>query len=72
MDYSLLLIIETNPKWIEYQKEAAKKRRQTKGEKSGSSSSEYCEMKSSGTNEFVELKQSTSSYAVIDIEEGKD
>lgn len=72
MDYSLLLIIETNPKWIEYQKDAAKKRRQTRVEKSGSNSSEFNEIKSSGTSEFIELKQSSSSFAVIEVEDGKD
>ena len=72
MDYSLLLIIETNPKWIEYQKDAAKKRRQTRVEKSGSNSSEFNEMKSSSTSEFIELKQSSSSFAVIEVEDGKD
>ncbi len=71
MDYSLLLIIETNPKWIEYQKDAAKKRRQTRVGKSGSNSSDFNEI-SSGTSEFVELKQSSSSFAVIEVEDGKD
>ena len=32
MDYSLLLIIETNPKWVEHQKQKAiKKLKQSKG-----------------------------------------